>query len=122
MPVIFPDDDPIVATLAFPEVHVPPVVPSLKLADAPTQIPAGPLMVGGSALTVTVLILIQPVFSIYVITAVPADIPKTIPAPVPTAATPGFPLVQVPPTVASLRLVTDPAQTLALPLIVAGNE
>ena len=51
---------------------------------------------------------------------VPASSPKIVPD-VPTLAMVGEPEVQVPPGVASLKLVDDPAQTVAVPDIDAGK-
>lgn len=53
--------------------------------------------------------------------AVPADTPVTAPVVDPTVATPGLPLVQVPPEVPSVKVVEEPTQTLAVPPIVAGS-
>ena len=49
-----------------------------KLIEEPTHTAVGPVIVG-LALTVTVIVFEQPVFVVYVITAVPADKPETNP-------------------------------------------
>lgn len=51
--------------------------------------------------------------------AVPAETPVTIPVE-PTVATDVLPLLHVPPLVASLRVVTSPAQTTIVPVIDEG--
>jgi hypothetical protein len=80
-----------------------------------------PAVVTGKAFTVTVEVAIQPVGKVYVIIDVPEDTPVTTPVPATTVATAGVALLQVPPAVASLSVVVDPAQTLVVPVIAAGN-
>ena len=50
----------------------------------------------------------------------PGDIPVTIPVEEPAVAIPVVPLAHVPPP-ASLKVVVNPAQTAAVPLIADGN-
>ena len=52
--------------------------------------------------------------------AVPADTPVTVPV-LPTVATVVVVLLQAPPVVASLNPVVDPAQTVAVPVIVPAD-
>ena len=52
---------------------------------------------------------------------VPEDTPVTIPVEEPIVAMPVLPLVQVPLAVASLKVVVNPAQTTAVPVIDDGN-
>jgi hypothetical protein len=51
--------------------------------------------------------------------AVPAATPPTVPAA--TVAIAVLPLVHTPPATPSLRLVVNPVQTLAVPLMAAGE-
>ena len=79
------------------------------------------MIVVGKGLTVTTVVLIQPVtVSIYVIVAVPTAVPVTLPVDELTV-TIGLALLQVPPPVASLNVVEVPTQILVTPVIVAGN-
>ena len=52
---------------------------------------------------------------------VPADTPVTIPLPVPIVATVVALLVQLPPPVASVKVVVRPEQTFMVPETVDGN-
>jgi hypothetical protein len=57
---------------------------------------------------------------VYVIATVPAVTPVTIPVPDPTVAIPLLLLLQVPPVVASLSVIWEPAITVLLPEIAPG--
>jgi hypothetical protein len=57
----------------------------------------------------------------YVIIAVPADMPETIPDPAITVATEGSLLVQVPPASVLESAVTKPTHTWGIPSITAGR-
>lgn len=59
-PVTVPEEDPTVATVVVPDVHVPPVVVELKVVVAPVQMPVVPVMDDGSVITVIVVDLVQP--------------------------------------------------------------
>ena len=52
---------------------------------------------------------------------VPAVVPVTMPELVPTVAIPVAPEVHVPPVVASLKVVVDPAHIVNVPVIDDGN-
>ena len=52
---------------------------------------------------------------------VPADTPVNIPDDGPIVATPVVPDTHVPPLVASLKVVVDPAQTVPVPVMAAGS-
>lgn len=69
----------------------------------------------GSAFMVTVVVTGMPE-TVYVMTAAPAVTPVTIPVLEPTVATPLLPLLQVPPTVALLKVVVLPTQAIAVPV------
>ncbi len=75
----------------------------------------------GVGLTVIAFVRIQPVDPVYVIVAVPAEIPVTTPVVLPTVATPGALLVHVPPGVASVNVIVEPTHTADGPAITAGN-
>lgn len=51
---------------------------------------------------------------------VPATTPVTIPVVAPTVAIPVLLLVQLPPGVASVRVVVEPAQVIGIPAIATG--
>jgi hypothetical protein len=112
------------ATVASPGlllVHVPPPGAELSVVFAPTHILAVPVITPGRPLTVTVVVTVQPVGKVYVIKVVPPVRAETKPVVEPIVATPGVPLVHVPPVEASLSVVLPPAQTTKPPVIAAGN-
>jgi hypothetical protein len=114
-----PVPEPIVA-LALLLLHAPPVVPLKSVVWLPTQTAAVPVMTAGTGLTVTTVVDMQPVPSMYVIIDVPPETPVTTPVEEPIAALPLL-LLQVPPDEVLLRVVVSPAQTTVVPDIVAGN-
>lgn len=61
MPDTTPVDAPAVATLPSPELHVPPPVASLSVVVAPGHTLNVPVMAAGTGLTVTVVVVKQPV-------------------------------------------------------------
>ena len=79
-----------------------------------------PEMGAGDGLTVTVAVIKQPEGTVYVITAVPVLMPETIPEEVPTVATEGLLLLQLPLAASSLNVVVPPAQTVRRPIIDKG--
>jgi len=107
-----------VVTEALLLLHVPPPVASAKVLVAPLQIVFAPVIAAteGSALTVTVAVVVQPL-TLYVITVVPADTPVTTPEEL-TVAMPMLPLVHVPPAVGLARVVVEPTHTSGVPVIV----
>lgn len=76
---------------------------------------------GLTEFTVTVAVDV-PQLVVYVIVAVPDATPVTTPVVEPTEAIPVLPLLQVPPVVASLRVVVAPAHTVNVPVIAAGDS
>jgi hypothetical protein len=66
-------------------------------------------------LTVTTVVAEHPA-TVYEIVAVPVEKPVTTP-PAPTLATDGVALLHVPPPVELLKVVVDPVQTLATPVL-----
>jgi hypothetical protein len=75
----------------------------------------------GSALTVTTVVITQPVGKVYVMVAAPTVSPVTMPVNKLTVATVVLLLLHVPPAVASLNIVVSPKHTFVLPVIGAGN-
>lgn len=87
-----------------------------------TQTASEPKIGVGNGLTVTVVVVIQPVDDkVYVIVAVPVAIPVTTPVLNPILAMSASLLVHVPPGVASVNVVVRPRHTFVTPDILAGN-
>src|SRR5436305_1140752 len=93
---------------------------SLNVVTDPTQTLAVPVIADGAALTVTVVVEVQPVASLYVIIDVPASTPATAPLREPMVALAAMLLVQVPPP-ALLKVVVAPVHTVVGPLMAPGN-
>ena len=124
IPAATPVTVPVVApTEAIPElllVHVDVPEGSVSVVELPTHTVGVPDIADGNGLTVTGVVAIQPVGSVYVIVSVPADTPVTIPDAAPTVAKPLL-AVQVPPGDVSPNVVVKPIQTLVTPVIAAGS-
>ena len=60
MPVTTPPEAVTVASAGSPLVQVPPVDASLSVTAAPTHTPGGPVMATGAAITITVVLVVQP--------------------------------------------------------------
>lgn len=120
-PVNTPVAEPIVATPVVPLIQVPPEVASLSVIVDPSHTAVLPVIVAGNGLTVTVVLVLQPVGNVYVITDVPVATPVTTPEEEPTVAIPVLPLVHVPPDEVLLNVVVDPTHTFVVPVMVAGN-
>jgi hypothetical protein len=120
LPVTIPLPEPIPAIEELLEVHVPPAVLSVNAVVCPTQIAVAPMIASGSGFTVTVVVAEQPAL-VYIIGTLqlPNKPPLTTPPDV-TVAHKVLPLVQVPPVVASLNVVENPAHITVLPVIGAG--
>ena len=110
-----------VAKAVGTQLHVPPGVASVMRPDVPGQSVNGPLITAGNGLTVTTTDLEQPKEEVYKIVAVPVTIPLINPVVLPAVAIEILLLLQVPPGVGSLKRTDDPAQTMGVPVIVAGN-
>lgn len=120
-PVTMPVPDPIVATAVLLLLHAPKAVRSLRLVEEPTHWVEVPVIGAGEDVIDSPSVAIQPVGNAYVIVAVPAATPVTIPE-VPTVAIDVLLLLQVPPVVASVRLAVEPIQyTDVVPPIGAGS-
>jgi hypothetical protein len=63
-PVKTPVPDPITATLVLLLTHVPPDVAFVRIAEAPAQTDAAPVMAGGKVLTVIVVLVAHPLGNI----------------------------------------------------------
>jgi hypothetical protein len=101
--------------------HVPPPT-SLSVVDEPTQTFAAPLIAEGSGLTVTVVVIVQPVVAVKLTTGLPATRPYTIPVDGSTVARVVLPQLHVPLPAASLNIVAVPIHTLLTPEIAGGND
>src|SRR4051794_1875205 len=101
MPLVTTPAGSTLATAEDPELHTPPDVGSLKVVVLPPgHMTAVPVIGAGRALTLTVVMALQPVGSKYVTSVVPAEIPVTIPLPlicVIAVATAVLLLLHVPP-------------------------
>jgi len=71
--------------------------------------------------TVTGAKVLHPVGKVYHMLAAPGDTPVTMPVPAPTVAILVLPLYQVPPPVASLRVIILPAATVVGPVGADGK-
>jgi hypothetical protein len=100
--------------------QVPPLTAWLSEVVVPGQADKVPVMADGVAATVTTAVATQPTPIEYVMVAVPMDMPVTIPVEDPMVATPGALLLQLPPAVASARVVVEPTQVFSVPVIGAG--
>ena len=105
--------------LMFGEVvlQIPPATVLVSVTDAPEQTVAGPPIAEGTALTVTMAVVLQPP-AVYTMASVPGATPVTAP-PLTVATTPL--LLHTPPAVAELNVVVAPAHTLIAPVIAAGD-
>lgn len=124
MPETIPLPDPTVAVEVVPLIHVPPVVMLARVVAEPEQTLMVPVSAAGSALTVIVWVVEQPPGSMYETVVVPAVVPVTTPVVEPMLAVPALLLVQVPPAVALVSEITEPAhkpKPPVGPVIVAGT-
>lgn len=120
-PVSTPVEEIIVATDVLPLIHVPPAVASLSVMAEPMHTPGPPVMAAGSGLTVTAVVMIQVVGSVYVMVALPGATPVTTPVPEVTVAIAVLLLLHVPPKLPSDNINVDPWQKGTLPDMAAGN-
>jgi len=117
MPVTVPELLPIVAIDVLLLVHVPPLGLPVRVLVEPSHTVLL-LEITGSALMVAVDVTLQPPLNVYEMIVVPAVAAVTTPDELPTEATPGVPLVHVPPLVALLSVIVPPAPHM---IIVAGE-
>ena len=121
-PVAMPVVAPIVAIAVLLLVQVPPLVPLVNVVVPPTHIvvDAGVIAVG-VGLMVMLFIAAQPEPIVYDIVVVPADTAVTTPL-LFIVATPVLLLLQVPPPVASARVVVAPTQRVTgVPGVIAAG-
>ena len=116
IPVKSPEEFIVVLLLLLLQLPLP---ASLKIVVEVAQTLNDPEISEGNELTVTLNVIIQPVSSVYVITAVPTVAPDTLPEPSTLAFV--LLLVHVPSGVVSVKVVTKPRHTLAVPMIAEGK-
>jgi hypothetical protein len=119
IPVTNPESRTTVALAVLLLIQVPPAVALDKSAVDPTQTLLGPVLAAGAAITVTSVVLIQPVGNVYVIVVVPNDAGVTTP-PEEMVATPVVPLLHVPPAGDDDKPVVPAGQSNILPVMVSG--
>jgi hypothetical protein len=100
--------------------HEPPGVASVKVIVEPTQTAGVPAIAAGEALTVIILFTIHPAPTVYVMLAVPAVMPVTIPSPEPTRAIATEPELHEPPVDELDKVIVLPVHTLPGPEIADG--
>jgi hypothetical protein len=115
-----PELDPIIAIPRLLLAHVPAPDELVRVVVLPAQSSCVPPIAAGSAVTVTVRVVIHPVFCVKVITAVPALKPDTIPVADPTVATAVLPELQVPAPVLA-RIVDEFSHNVADPVMADGS-
>lgn len=123
MPLTTPVDAPTSATVVLLLIHMPPVAPSVNVIveplhtlDAPEIVPAD-----GAGITVTVANAVQDP-RVYVMVAVPLEIPSTTPVAEPMVATAGLLLLHVPPPTELVSVDELPIHTKLLDgVIVPGT-
>ena len=101
--------------------QVPPVVVLLNAVVNPTHTFNVPAIAAGLGLTVRPIVVIQPAAEVYVIVSAPLARPDTMPEVEPMVASAGVLLVQVPPAVASVKVVVAPTHKVVEPAIAAGS-
>lgn len=77
-------------------------------------------LIFGTGLTVNSVVVVQPPPSVYVTVALPPATPVITPVVLPAVAIAVLLLLQVPPTVASVKVVVEPAHTTGVPAIAEG--
>jgi hypothetical protein len=106
----------------FPDIHVPPIVPSERSTLSPTHTVNAPVIAAGNGLVVNTISELHPVaVMIYEIIDVPALTGVTIPVRDPTDATAGRLLLQVPPGVDDVNATAAPTHDSNMPVGVAGS-
>ena len=117
-PITKPVDE-IVTVVLF---HTPPGVGSLTVVvDPPAHTVEDPIIGSGNALTVSTRVVMQPVNVLYVTVATPADIAVSKPVVGVIIATVVLLVLHVPPAVALLNVVADPAHIYDTPEIPEGG-
>lgn len=101
--------------------QVPPDVALLNVVVLPTQTDVVPVIVAGSALVVKMIVVRQPVGSVYDMLLVPAETAVSAPVTDAMVATLVVALLHVPPVVVLASVVVLPAQATSVPVIASGN-
>jgi hypothetical protein len=110
------------ATVVLLLLHVPPdVALVMVMVKPPAHTVDAPTIAAGNGNTVTIVVMIQPVESVYVITEVPAEMPVTTPDINPTWAFEVSELDHVPPVSVSDNEVVCPTHTVLIPSIGVGS-
>ena len=118
--VTTPDDEPIVATEVVPLAQVPAAGVLDNEVALPSQTVKEPVIEVGNGFTVIVVVVRQPVGSVYVTTAIPEEMPVTTPVVEPTETTePVTP--HVPPDEVDERLAVPPTHIAVLPPVIAAG-
>ena len=102
--------------------HIPPGLRSPSVVVVPAHRLDDPVTDRGSGFTVTTAVTVQPEPNEYVMVAVPAVAPVTIPVVKPTVATSVGVLLQVPNRIASDKADVSPWQISRTPVIGDGTE
>ena len=123
-PTAVPFTTPVVTpTLAIegdPLLQLPPVVVLLSVIVEPRQTEEGPVIDPGAACTETTTVAKQPEVNIYVIVAVPIELPETRPPVEVTSATPALLVLHDPPGAPSVNKEVPPKHIFVLPNIAGG--
>ena len=98
-------------------VHLPPVVPSLKVVLCKAQIVVIPVIGNGLAFTEITVVAVHPAPNEYVMIVVPMLTPQILPLDEPIVATVTSVLVQLPPLTASASVRHTPVHTFGPPAI-----
>ena len=120
MPVIIPLAKPAIAIIGLLLLQVPPTEMSVSIIDDPMHNVEEPVMAAGGAVTVTVVVVVQPAVLVKVIDAVPGVPPVMIPVVGPIAAIAELLLDHVP-VVPVVSVPVAPEQTTTGPAIVGGR-
>ncbi len=120
IPVTSPVASPIVALLVFPLIHVPPEAALVSVVFEPTQTVPSPVIAGGAGVTVTTVVRMHELETVYVIVVVPIETGVTTPVDE-IVATEGVPADHVPPVGVEERVMVPAGHRANVPLIVAGK-
>ena len=123
--IAVPPDMPPTAPLSEPTdtillvlLHSPPPTVSVRVILAPVHTPDGPVIAVGDKLTVTVILVLQPVVAVKVMLLVPVATPVTTPVVETIVAVAGVPLTHVP--APSVNVMCAPTHNADGPPIGAG--
>ena len=122
IPSMIPVKVSIVATAGVELVHVPhvpPIAVSVNVVDAPVHSMLLPVMAGGTAVTVTILVELQPA-AVYDMTTVPALMEVTRPVVGTIVAIEGLEQVHTPPGVASANAMVAAMHRSSGPVTTPG--